>query len=125
MNTSFRCNALRSVAFIGLAAGLAPAAFAQAQTETQGGTTASTATAAAGQQDPTAPPAQTADDSDQGKAIVVTGSRIRRPNLDSPVPVTTLQGEEFFQTGSTSVGDVLNELPSLTSTFSQSNSTRF
>lgn len=57
--------------------------------------------------------------------IVVTGSRIRRPNLDSPVPVTTIRGEEFFQTASTSVGDVLNELPALTSTFSQSNSTRF
>ncbi|CAN5491591.1 TonB-dependent receptor [soil metagenome] len=57
--------------------------------------------------------------------VVVTGSRIRRPNLDSPVPVTSLRGEEFFQTASTSVGDVLNELPALTSTFSQSNSTRF
>ncbi|KRC78435.1 TonB-dependent receptor [Sphingomonas sp. Root241] len=60
-----------------------------------------------------------------GETIVVTGSRIRRPNLDSPVPVTSIGGEEFFQTGTTSVGDVLNELPALTSTFSQSNSTRF
>lgn len=58
-------------------------------------------------------------------AIVVTGSRIRRPNLDSPVPVTSIQGEEFFQTGRTSVGDTLNDLPALRSTFSQSNSTRF
>ncbi|MET0308221.1 MAG: TonB-dependent receptor [Sphingomonas sp.] len=58
-------------------------------------------------------------------SIIVTGSRIRRPNLDSPVPVTSISGEEFFQTGTTSVGDVLNELPALTSTFSQSNSTRF
>ncbi len=66
-----------------------------------------------------AQPASAADD------VVVTGSRIRRPSLDSPVPVTTLQGEEFFHTASTSVGDVLNDLPALTSTFSQSNSTRF
>ncbi|MFL6779983.1 MAG: TonB-dependent receptor plug domain-containing protein, partial [Sphingomicrobium sp.] len=57
--------------------------------------------------------------------IIVTGSRIARPNLDSPVPVTAISGEEFFQTGQVSVGDVLNELPALRSTFTQSNSTRF
>jgi outer membrane receptor protein involved in Fe transport len=68
--------------------------------------------------------AQPADDA-AAPDVVVTGSRIRRPSLDSPVPVTTLQGEEFFHTASTSVGDVLNDLPALTSTFSQSNSTRF
>ena len=58
-------------------------------------------------------------------AIFVTGSRIRRPNLESVVPITSLSGESFFQTGRTSVGDTLNELPQLVSTFSQSNSTRF
>ena len=63
--------------------------------------------------------------SDSDAAIVVTGSRIRRPNLESTVPVTSIQGEEFFQTGNVSVGDTLNQLPSLHSTFSQSNSTRF
>jgi outer membrane receptor protein involved in Fe transport len=57
--------------------------------------------------------------------IVVTGSRIRRPNLDSPLPVTSISGEEFFETGSVSVGDTLNDLPALRSTFSQANSTRF
>lgn len=58
-------------------------------------------------------------------AIVVTGSRISRPNLESTVPITAVQGEEFFETGQVSIGDVLNELPALRSTFSQSNSTRF
>jgi outer membrane receptor protein involved in Fe transport len=57
--------------------------------------------------------------------VIVTGSRIIRPNLDSPVPVTTITGEEFFETGNTSVGDLLNDLPALRSTFSQSNSSRF
>jgi outer membrane receptor protein involved in Fe transport len=57
--------------------------------------------------------------------VVVTGSRIARPNLESPVPVTTITAEEIFQTGSTSVGDLLNDLPALRSTFSQSNSSRF
>jgi outer membrane receptor protein involved in Fe transport len=57
--------------------------------------------------------------------IVVTGSRIRRPNLDSPVPITSISAEELAQTGDVNVGDRLNDLPSLRSTFSQSNSTRF
>lgn len=57
--------------------------------------------------------------------VVVTGSRIARPNLESTVPITTVTGEELYQTGNTSVGDLLNDLPSLRSTFSQSNSSRF
>jgi outer membrane receptor protein involved in Fe transport len=61
----------------------------------------------------------TSSPSDQG--IVVTGSRIRRPNLESVVPVTSIQGEQFFQTGQTSVGDALNDLPQLRSTFAQQN----
>ena len=58
-------------------------------------------------------------------AIVVTGSRIRRPNLESPVPITSISQEELTMTGDVNVGDRLNDLPSLRSTFSQSNSTRF
>ena len=57
--------------------------------------------------------------------IVVTGSRIRRPNLESTVPVTSVGGEEFFETGNVSVGDALNDLPALRSTLGQSNSTQF
>jgi outer membrane receptor protein involved in Fe transport len=58
-------------------------------------------------------------------AIVVTGSRIRIPNLSSPVPVTSVAGENLLQSGTSSIGDKLNQLPSLRSTYSQSNSTRF
>ena len=57
--------------------------------------------------------------------IVVTGSRIRQPNLESTVPITTVTGEEFFETGQVSVGDILNDLPQLRNTYSQQNSTRF
>ena len=57
-------------------------------------------------------------------AITVTGSRIRRPNLDSPLPVTSVGGQEFFQTGNVSVGDKLAEVPSIRSSFTQANSTR-
>jgi outer membrane receptor protein involved in Fe transport len=59
--------------------------------------------------------------STESSNIVVTGSRIRRPNLESVVPVTSIQGEKFFQTGQTSVGDALNDLPGLRSTFAQQN----
>ena len=53
--------------------------------------------------------------------IVVTGSRIRRPNLESNVPVTSISGEQFFQQGDTNIGDTLNDLPQLRSTFAQQN----
>jgi outer membrane receptor protein involved in Fe transport len=59
------------------------------------------------------------------ETIVVTGSRIKQPNLESTVPITSITGTEFFETGQTSIGDTLNELPALRSTFSQANSTRF
>ncbi|MDC0887385.1 TonB-dependent receptor plug domain-containing protein, partial [Altererythrobacter sp.] len=57
--------------------------------------------------------------------IVVSGSRIARPNLDSTVPVTSVEAEELLDDGSISLGDALNDLPSLRSTFSTSNSQRF
>lgn len=60
-------------------------------------------------------------DADEGEAIIVTGSRIRGTNLDSPVPVTAIGGEEFFQQGQFNIGETLNELPALRSTFSQQN----
>src|SRR5262245_15297597 len=66
-----------------------------------------------------------ADESDEAESIVVTGSRISRPNLESGAPIAMVEGEEFFETGRISVVDVLNELPQLRSTFSQQNSTRF
>lgn len=60
-----------------------------------------------------------------GQDILVTGSRIRSPNAESVVPITTISAAELTQTARTSIGDVLNDLPQLNSTFSQSNSTRF
>ena len=66
-----------------------------------------------------------AEDAEKVQEVVVTGSRIARPNLESPVPVTSVSGDELFQNGDTAIGDTLNDLPSLRSTFSQSNSSRF
>lgn len=59
------------------------------------------------------------------RSIVVTGSRITRPTLESPVPLTSVSVDELTDTGDISLGDALNDLPSLRSTFSQGNSTRF
>jgi len=58
-------------------------------------------------------------------AITITGTRIRSPNLTSPLPVSSVGGQEFFQTGNVSVGDKLAQLPQITGTFTQANSSRF
>ncbi|WP_294192114.1 TonB-dependent receptor [uncultured Sphingomonas sp.] len=57
--------------------------------------------------------------------ILVTGTRLRNPNAVSAVPITTVSAAQLTLTARTSIGDVLNDLPQLVSTFSQSNSTRF
>lgn len=75
-------------------------------------------------QDTAAPPAEEAAAEDVG-VITVTGTRIRRPTLESNVPVTTISGEELLSQGDVNVGDALNDLPSIRSTFSQANSARF
>lgn len=60
------------------------------------------------------------DDTPQG-AIVVTGSRIARPELESTVPVTNFGGEDIYKQSTPNLGEALNELPALRSTYSQSN----
>lgn len=109
-------TALRSAA-IGLAVAFSTPAFAQeTQTEEAQNPPESLTT----EQE-----VESGQNATQGEEVVVTGSRIRRPNLESVVPVTSVGGQEFFETGQTSIGDTLNELPALRSTFSQANSTQF
>lgn len=43
--------------------------------------------------------------------ITVTGSRIARPEIDSPVPLTTVNREQLLQRAVSNVSDLLNELP--------------
>jgi outer membrane receptor protein involved in Fe transport len=52
-----------------------------------------------------------AAEEDVGQAIVVTGTRLRSPNLESASPVTVVTAEEFALTGTTRVEDLLNSLP--------------
>lgn len=110
-------SALCSAAFFGSLAFATPA-FAQETTDCSAlPTQAERDACTAG--DTTPPePGQTATDSGN---ITVTGSRIRRPNLESTVPITSIGGEQFFQQGQTNIGDTLNDLPQLRSTFAQQN----
>ena len=65
-----------------------------------------------------------ASEADDGGVIVVTGSRIlNRPNLDASIPITSVSAEDLLETGELSLGDMLNRLPQLRSTFTQANST--
>jgi outer membrane receptor protein involved in Fe transport len=66
-----------------------------------------------------------AAEAQSGEGILVTGSRIRRPNLESNVPIVSVSAEDLTSQGDVNVGDALNDLPSLRSTFSQANSNRF
>jgi outer membrane receptor protein involved in Fe transport len=77
--------------------------------------------------EPAANPTGVADQ-EQGNRpgeVIVTGSRIARPTLESPVPVTTISSQDLLATGTINVGETLNQLPALRATFSQANSERF
>jgi hypothetical protein len=56
---------------------------------------------------PAAPPAGV---SDEDRSVMVTGSRMRRPDLESAAPITTITGPI-----TTAPGDVTNELPAMSS----------
>lgn len=57
--------------------------------------------------------------------ITVTGSRIPRTGFVTPAPVTSLTAEDISTTGAVTIGDLLNQLPALGTTFSLPNSSRF
>jgi iron complex outermembrane recepter protein len=47
--------------------------------------------------------------------VVVTGSRIPRPNLEQPTPVTTVTNERIQDSGTPDLGDTLAQFPALSS----------
>jgi outer membrane receptor protein involved in Fe transport len=58
-------------------------------------------------------------------AIVVTGSRIARPELESAAPVTTLNADTLTESGNTAAGDIIQYIPALfNSTSSDLSATR-
>ncbi|WP_169542515.1 TonB-dependent receptor domain-containing protein [Sphingomonas baiyangensis] len=72
-------------------------------------------------------PAQTEESleaANDSETIIVTGSRINRPNLQSTNPITTVEIDDIV-TGDVSLGNALQNLPQLGQTFTSANSTRF
>lgn len=128
MRSLLNSTSALAISFGGLLACASPAT---GQTAPPPDSSAPTSTSTQATDPQALPPAPTAGGPTTSKKpegsseIVITGTRIRTPNLTSVVPVTSISGEDFFKTGQTAIGDVLNELPALHSTFSQSNSTRF
>ena len=77
-------------------------------------TVSSTAPGAAAQSDSTTngPPAS-ADQTQSSlvQEVVVTGSRIAKPNLDQPTPVSTLSQEQIQNAGTGNLGDIISQIP--------------
>jgi outer membrane receptor protein involved in Fe transport len=122
-------SALRSAALVALSVAVVTPAYAQTTGATQDDATTNQTEEEQGpltsevelQSGANANSGAQGERADEGTAITVTGSRIRRPNLESTVPITSIGGEQFFQQGDTNIGETLNELPQLRSTFSQQN----
>lgn len=55
--------------------------------------------------------AQDADDADEVEEVIVTGSRIKNPNISSPSPVTSVDAEAITMRGTTQIEDMLTTLP--------------
>lgn len=62
-------------------------------------------------------------ESASNEAIIVTGSRIARPNLTATVPVSTIDASDLLRTGNLSLTDAVNKLPSMANTSTLANST--
>ncbi len=61
---------------------------------------------------PPAPVAPTEAEKKNAEELVVTGSRIKRVDLVTPAPVAVLTKEEFQDSGLSSIGQILQNLPS-------------
>ncbi|MBL4871548.1 MAG: TonB-dependent receptor, partial [Robiginitomaculum sp.] len=58
------------------------------------------------------PAADVADEDERDDLIVVTGSRIRRPDLETVFPTTIVGAEELDKSAFTNIADALTEIPS-------------
>jgi outer membrane receptor protein involved in Fe transport len=121
-------SAIGSAAFVGMTLAFASPAFAQTPTPAQ--TEQDDDDEGVENDDPDTlgqneVELESGEEATRNEEILVTGSRIRRPNLESNVPITSVSAEDLLAQGDPNIGDALNDLPSLRSTFSQSNSVRF
>ena len=72
----------------------------------------------------TTPEFAAAPDDKKLETIMVTGTRIPRSNLSSPVPVTIIDSDFLDNTGSVFLADILAQTPQLQPAFTSANSTR-
>jgi outer membrane receptor protein involved in Fe transport len=91
------------------------------QNPKQGAPTAASPSVGSGPTGPAAQQTAAATESNTSD-IIVTGSRISRPTLDSPIPVTTLSATDLTRAGNTNIGDILERLPALSASQTQASS---
>jgi outer membrane receptor protein involved in Fe transport len=60
---------------------------------------------------PPEPPAEEKPSKEKVEEIVVTGSRVRRKDLNTPAPVTVLSRSQWEQSGKITLGDFLQSMP--------------
>ncbi|HEX7930999.1 MAG TPA: TonB-dependent receptor plug domain-containing protein, partial [Sphingomicrobium sp.] len=109
MRTNLRQNLLATTLLVGASALGAPA---WAQDAQPADPTASPPSGPVEAQ-PTPSVSAEGEDVQSGADIIVTGSRIPQPNLESAAPVTVVNDQDVKLSGSTRVEDVLNQLPSV------------
>lgn len=63
-----------------------------------------------------------AAESDAGSDVVVTGSRIQRPDYEAPNPIISLDAENLQRSGNTNITDFLLRVPALTNSIDSSQS---
>jgi len=102
--------ALSTISLTALALGLASPAYAQVSGPPE--VVVPPQTGADAPEDENDPPVRDADGTEaSAQSIVVTGTRIRLPNLDSLEPTVTLDARALRERNFTNVADALNELP--------------
>ena len=109
MKTSFRQNLLATTLLVGASA-LATPAWAQ---ENQTADPAASQPTGPVEAAPTPSVSAEGEDVSAGQDIIVTGSRIPQPNLESAAPVTVVSDQDVKLSGATRIEDVLNTLPSV------------
>jgi iron complex outermembrane recepter protein len=109
MKTSFRQNLLATTLMVGASA-LATPAWAQ---DTQTVDPAASQPTGPVEAQPTPSVSAEGEPVSTGSDIIVTGSRIPQPNLESAAPVTVVNEQDVKLSGSSRIEDVLNQLPSV------------
>ena len=109
MTTNLRRHLLASTLLVGASALATPAWAQDAQTADPAASTPTGPVEAV----PTPDVSSEGENVQGGQDIIVTGSRIPQPNLESAAPVTVVSDQDVKLSGSTRIEDVLNQLPSV------------